>query len=63
MRSINIGAQLVDKSLPTAEVHGSSPVIGKISIECIEKTEINKKRPGIDQFLLKQSSTTLFGTN
>ena len=50
MRSINIGAQLVDKSLPTAEVHGSSPVIGEISIERIEKTEINKRGRELTNF-------------
>ena len=44
-------AQLVQRLLPSPEVHGSNPVIGKIYIECfvftvncIEKTKIKKKR-------------------
>ena len=42
-------AQLVERSLPIPEVHSSNPVIGKIYIEhlftinCIEKTKINKR--------------------
>ena len=54
-------AQLVERLLLIPEVHGSTPVIGKICIEhlfvnlfiinCTEKTKINKKRQGIAQFL------------
>ena len=41
--------QLVERSLPTPEVHGSNPVIGKkihlmFSVNCIEKTKIKKGR-------------------
>ena len=48
--------QLVEWSIPTPEVRGSNPVISKTSIEhlytvnCIEKTKIKKKRPGMDHF-------------
>ena len=43
-------AQLVEQLLPTPEVRGSIPVIGKklylaFSVNCIEKTKIKKKRP------------------
>ena len=49
-------AQLVELLLPIPEVRGSNPVIGKIYIEhltvnCIEKTKIKKKRPGMAHFL------------
>ena len=45
-------AQLVQRSLPILEVRGSIPVIGKnlywtFSVNCIEKTKIKKKRPGM----------------
>ena len=50
-------AQLVKQLLSIPEVCGSTPVIGKIYIEylfvylfiinCIEKTKINKKKPGM----------------
>ena len=46
-------AQLVERSLPTPEIHDLNPVIDKIvstnlSSNCIiEKTEIKKKRPGM----------------
>ena len=49
-------AQLVEWSIPVPEVRGSNPVIGKIYIEqlftinCIEKTKINKKKPGMAHF-------------
>ena len=52
-------AQLVERLLTIPEVRGSTPVIGKIFIEhlfiinCIEKTKINKKRPGMAHFLKK----------
>ena len=43
-------AQLVERSLLSSEVRGLNPVIGDIfinffTINCIEKTKINKKRP------------------
>ena len=54
-------AHLVEQLLLIPEVRGSTPVIGKIYIEhlfvylfiinCIEKTKINKKRPGMVHFL------------
>ena len=46
-------AQLEVRSLPIPEVPSSNPVVGKIYIEhlftvnCIEKTKIKKKRPGM----------------
>ena len=49
--------QLVKQSLPTSEVRGSNPVIGKLlciehlfTINCIEKTKIQKKMPGMAHF-------------
>ena len=44
-------AQLVERSLPTPEVPGSNPDIGKtLSTNCtIEKTKIKKNRPGMAQ--------------
>ena len=49
-------AQLVERSLLTPEVRGSNPVIGNnlywiFSVNCIEKTKIKKKRPGLAHFL------------
>ena len=42
-------AQLVEWSLPTLEVYISNPVIGKflsiLSVNNVEKTKLNKKRP------------------
>jgi len=51
-------AQLVERSLPITKVLGSNPDIGKKYIEhftvnCIEKTKIKEKRPGIAHFLKK----------
>ena len=55
-------AQLVERSLPIPEVHGSNPVIGKnLFIHwtfvycqlCIEKTKIKEKRPGMAHFFKK----------
>ena len=51
-------AQLVERSLPIPEVHGSNPVIGinlyrTFTVNCIEKTKIKKKRPGIAHFLTR----------
>ena len=42
-------AQLVERLLPTSEIRGLNPDIGKIlSTNCtIEKTKIKKKRPGM----------------
>ena len=39
-------AQLIERSLPTPEIHGSNPKVGKIiSTNCsVEKTEIKKKK-------------------
>ena len=50
-------AQLVERLLPTPEVHGLNPVIRQTFILdiyrqlCIEKTKIKKKRPGKAHFL------------
>ena len=53
-------AQLVEWSLPTPEVSDSNPVMGKLlyqtlnclpTVNCIETTKINKKRPRMAHFL------------
>ena len=53
-------AQLIERSLPTPEVHGSNPVIGKpnniyilYAVNCIEKTKIKKQVAGNSPFLKK----------
>ena len=52
-----IVAQLVERSRPISEVCGLNPVIGKylfwtlFTVNCIEKTKIKKKRPGLAHFL------------
>ena len=48
-------AQLVERSLPTPEIRGLNPDIGKIlSTNCtIEKTKIKKKRLGMAHLLKK----------
>ena len=52
-------SQLLERSLPIPEVHGSNPVIGKILFIystfvycqlCIEKTKIKKKEAGNGPF-------------
>ena len=53
-------AQLVERSLPIPEVRGSNPVIGKnlyrtFTVNCIEKTKIKKKRPGMAHFFNSDS--------
>ena len=48
-------AQLVERSPPTPEIHGTNPVIGKLlsvlfylfNVNCVEKTKIYKKRQGM----------------
>ena len=57
-------AQLVEQPLLIPEVCVSTPVVGKIYIDhlyvylfiinCIEKTKINKKRPGMAHFFKKK---------
>ena len=44
--------QLVERSLPTPEVRGSNPVIGKICMyyQLYWKDENKEKRPGMAQF-------------
>ena len=49
---------MVERLLPTPEVHGSNPVIGKLlsdiylfTVNSIEKTKIKKKRPVMAYFL------------
>ena len=47
---------MAQRLLPNPEVRGSNPVIGKklystFTVNCIEKTKIEKKRPGIAHFL------------
>ena len=56
-------AQLVERSLPIPEVRGSNPVIGKnlyrtFTVNCIEKTKIKKKRPGMAHFKKKLICST-----
>ena len=61
-------AQLVERLLAISEVCGSNPVFGKIHIEhlftvnCIEKTKIKKKRPGMAHFfiIIKKNSFKRF---
>ena len=61
---VKIVAQLVEQSLAIPEVHGSSPVIGKIysehlfTVNCIEKMNIQKKKPGMAHFYKIQKLTT-----
>ena len=52
-------AQLVERSLPTPEIRGSQPVVGKLlyrtfnclsTVNCIEKTKIKKKEAGNGPF-------------
>ena len=56
---LNVGAvvvaQLVERSLSIPEVRGSNSDIGKffywiLTVNCIEKTKIKKKRPGLAHF-------------
>ena len=52
-------AQLVEQSLLIPEVRGSNPVIGKnlyrtFTVNCIEKTKIKKKRPGMTHLKKKK---------
>ena len=59
-----IVAQLVERLLPIPEVRGSSPVIGKklyriFTVNCVEKTKIKKKRPGMAHFLKKRKAGIL----
>ena len=46
---------MAKRSLPTQEVRGSNPVIGRVFLipftaKCIEKSKIKKKRPGMAIF-------------
>ena len=57
-------AQLVEQSLLIPEVRGSNPVIGKnlyrtFTVNCIEKTKIKKKRPGMTHFKKKEIKKSL----
>ena len=58
-RAVDV-APLVERSLPTPEVHSSNPVIGKIKlISCRQlywKDENKEKEAGIDLFLKRQWS-------
>ena len=52
-------AQLVERLLPVPEVCGSNPVTGKkiygtFTVNCIKKTKIKKKVPGMAHFLKKE---------
>ena len=54
-------AQWVEMSLTIPEVRSSNPVIGKnlyrtFTVNCIEKTKIKKKRPGMAHFFKKKLS-------
>ena len=49
-------AQLVERLLPTPEIRGLNPVtfisdIYLSTVNCIEKTKIKEKRPGMANFL------------
>ena len=58
-------AQLVERSLPTPEIRGSNPVIGKLlyqtfnclsTVSCIEKTKLKKKEAGNGPFLKEKKT-------
>ena len=55
-------AQLVERLPPTLEIRGSNPVIGKtfikhlFTVNCVEKTKIKKKRPGMAHLKNKDSN-------
>ena len=58
-------AQLVERLLPIPEVRGSNPVIDKklyrtVIVNCIEKTKINKKRPGMAHLKKEMNPKTLY---
>ena len=54
--------QLAQWSLPTPEVHGSTPVIGRhfLTDNCIKLTKI-KKRPGVDHFKIQHLAWHCYG--
>ena len=57
-------AQLVDQSLPFPEVCSSNPVIDKNlywTVNCIEKSKIKKKRPGMAHLKKLRWSSILVG--
>ena len=67
MRTVVV-AQLVEWSLPMPEVLGLNPVTGKnlyltFTVNCIEKTKIKKKRPGMAHFLKKNTYEQFKGTS
>ena len=47
-------AQLAEQSLPAPEIRSSKPVVGNFVFndDCIEKTKIKKKRPGMAHILI-----------
>ena len=50
-------AQLVERSLPTPEIHGSNPAIGKIvSTNCMIKKDENKEKEARNGPSLKKQS-------
>ena len=58
-----MAAQLVERSLPTPDVGGSNPIriflcrtFVYSQLYCIEKTKINKMRPGICPCFLKRDA-------
>ena len=58
-----MAAQLVERSLPTPDVGGSNPIriflcrtFVYSQLYCIEKTKINKMRPGIGPCFLKRDA-------
>ena len=60
--------QLVEQSLPIPEVNGSNPVIGKLlnmehlfTANCIKKTKINIKRPGMAHVIKNKHLTRYSG--
>ena len=58
---VEVVTQLGERSLPTPEVHGSSPVIGKIYIEHVMSRLLkrHKKRPGMAHLFKKTCSPFL----
>ena len=54
-----VEAQLVERSLPTSEVHGLNPVIGKLLYRTfcllstvLKRQKLKKKRPGITHLII-----------
>ena len=62
-RAVDV-AQLVERSPPTPEICSSNTVIWQtffehlFTVNCVEKTKIKKKRPGMANFLIHAEQGT-----